>query len=182
MRSAPGVPPGRWPGGSRPPRCASHGPGRSSRVSFISVMGDPVSTPRCTFSVRWVRMSRCQLRSSTSSGQAVSELKAAAPLAAAPAAGGPPRSGAGAQSVPPPPPERRWSPCRRCSPAPKVTSRPKRSWMSRVSTERWISPMSRTCSSPRVSFHSTFSWGSSSSSWRRSRSRVCASHPSGGMT
>ena len=40
-------------------------------VIFTSVMGAPVSTPKCVFSARCVRINRCQFRSSTSVGHAV---------------------------------------------------------------------------------------------------------------
>ena len=36
----------------------------------MSVMGEPVSTPRWRFSIRWVKMSLCQFRSSWSVEQA----------------------------------------------------------------------------------------------------------------
>ena len=56
------------------------GPAGQTSVIFISVISEPVSTPRCFFSSRWVRISRCQFRSSTSSLQTAIEAQAAAPL------------------------------------------------------------------------------------------------------
>ena len=53
-------------------------------------------------------------------------------------------------------------------PGPKDTSSPKR-WASRVrSTSSWISPISCKWICPRVSFHTTWSWGSSCSKRRSS--------------
>ncbi len=125
--SGPAAPPGRWPAGNRPPSVCFRWARPASRVIFRSVTGAPVSTPRCSFSSRWVRISRCQLRSSTSSAAGGGEAGDRCPAPPAPAAGGPRHSAAGAQSGPRPPPARRWSPGRRCCPAPKSTSSPKRS-------------------------------------------------------
>ena len=67
----------------------------------MSVMAEPVSTPTWRFSVKWVRISRCQFRSRSSAPQRL-QSAGRCPAPRAPGAGGPPRSGAEARSAPPP--------------------------------------------------------------------------------